>query len=206
MEIFEQAAKFWQTNQPAELSPLAVKHLEETLEYAGKHPEAVIERAGQLDAAITRFNQQRIAGVFDPDAVNSKKLAEEILEVNETLPLLAEMPADEASRSSFFSGFLRLVHHHYYTSLDKPKLEDSNLLITGLLVDGYSFALRAKRAIEHKHTSGKDDLIICNSICEMVEPGILQTEMYLANWYKPDYGLSPDFCDRINNQFVNLKQ
>ena len=81
------------------------------------------------------------------------------------------------------------------------------MLITGLLVDGYGFALRAKRAVEHKRTNptGHDDLIIVNAICEMVQPGTLQTEMYLANWYKPDFGLSQDFCNRIKRQFGDLK-
>ena len=39
----------------------------------------------------------------------------------------------------------------------------------------------------------------------MTEPGALQTEMYLANWFKPDYGLSQEFCDRISKQFGDLK-
>ena len=57
---------------------------------------------------------------------------------------------------------------------------------------------------ERKPTIGKDDLIIVSAICEMTETGILQTEMYLANWFKPDYGLSQNFCDRISGQFRDL--
>jgi len=199
VHLFNQAGEFFKKGEHAQLSQLAIKHLETTLELAKRHPEKVAKRARELDAAIAHFNAQMEAGIFKPDEVNSKKLAEEILEPGETLPLLSEMPLDPQSSNAFFNGFLNLVHHHYYTFLDKPELEDPNLLITGLLVDGYGFALRAKRAIEHKHTVGKDDLIIVNAICEMVQPGTLQTEMFLANWYKPDYGLSKDFCDRIAN-------
>lgn len=112
---------------------------------------------------------------FKPDETNSRKLAEEILEPNTRLPLLSEMPLDTPSTSSFFAGFLTLVHYHYYTFVDKQEIEDPNLLITGLLVDGYGFALRAKRALEHRRTVGKDDLIIVNAICEMIQPGTLQT-------------------------------
>lgn len=124
-----------------------------------------------MDAAITRFNRQRVGGGFAPDEVNCIKLATEILADEETLPQLAEMPADNLSRLSFFKGFLNLIKHHYYTFLDNPDQENPKILITGLLVDGYSFALRAKRALKHQHTVGRDDLIICNSMCEMVQPG-----------------------------------
>lgn len=205
VEILNQAVDYWKTADHAELSPLSFKHLTETLDYVQQHPEEVAKRAQELDMTISRFNTQRELKAFGSDEENSKKLADEILAPTETLPLLAEMPADKSSRFSFFAGFKNLVHHGYYTFLDKPQLEDPKILITGLLVDGYGFALRAKRAIEHKQTVGKDDLIIVNAICEMVQPGTLQTEMYLANWFKPDNGLSQKFCDRIAKQFGDLK-
>src|SRR3990167_6296018 len=207
VQIFEQAAEFWKTSQPAELSPLAVEHLEATLAYAKEHPKAVAERAQQLDTAIVRFNEQREKRTFKSDEVNSKKLAEQILAPKENLPTLPEMPSSVDSRAAYFSGLANLIRYHYYTFVDKLELEDPKMLITGLLVDGYGFALRAKRAVEHKRTNptGHDDLIIVNAICEMVQRGTLQTEMYLANWYKPDFGLSQDFCNRIKRQFGDLK-
>lgn len=201
VEIFNQALDFWRTGQTPELPALAVKHIEASLEFAREYPEAVISRAQQLDAAIARFNRQRAADVFAPDEVNCRKLATEILAKDETLPQLAEMPADNLSRQSFFRGFLNMTKHHYYTFLDKPDLEDPKILITGLLVDGYGFALRIKRAVEHRQTVGKDDITIVYAVCEMAEPGELQTEMYLANWYKFGFGLSQEFCVRIKNQF-----
>lgn len=202
VQIFQSAIEFWQRGERAELSPLAVEHIEAALNYAHEHPEAVLERAEQLDAAIRQFNQQRKSGGFKADEVNSKKLATEILAVDEPLSLLGEMPQDTKTRNAFFKGFLDMVHNHYYTFLDKEELFDPKILISGLLVDGYSFALRLKRALEHKHTVGKDDLIICNAICEMVQPGTLQEEMVKANWYKPDYGLQPEFCERVKQQYA----
>ena len=205
LEIFNQAADYWQSRQAVELPALAVEHIEATLVYAREHPEEVNERARQLDAAIARFNQQRVRGGFATDEVNCKKLATKILADDETLPQLAELPDDSLSREAFFEAFLNMTKHHYYTFLDKPEIEYPKILITGLLVDGYGFALRAKRAIEYKHTVGKDDITIVYAICEMVGPGPLQTEMYLANWYKFGYGLSQEFCERISQQFGVLK-
>jgi len=205
MEIFQQAYKFWVTNDHTRLSELAIRHIDQALNYVRENPLEVEERAGQLDAAITRFNQKRKVNDFGDDEVCSKKLAEEILGPNEILPLLAEMPTNIGIRFSFFAGFLNLIYHHYYTFVDRPEIADPKLLITGLLVDGYGFSLRAKRIFEKKPTIGKDDLIIVNAICEMTEPGTLQTEMYLANWFKPDYGLSQDFCDMLSKQFGDLK-
>lgn len=203
--LFNKAAEFWRNNKHTELSSLGTNHIENVLRYAKEHPEEVEKRAKQLDAAIARFNEQRASGIFKPDEENSKRLAKEILEPKETLPLLSEMPSGLKEVYPFFAAFTNLIRHGYYTFVDKPELNDPNLLITGLLVDGYGVALRAKRAIEHRHTVGKDDLIIVNTICEMVQPGTLQTEMYLANWFKPDYGLATDFCDRIAKQFGGLK-
>lgn len=206
IQIFQSAVEFWQRGERAELSPLVVEHIEAALNYAHEHPEAVLERAKQLDAAIRQFNQQRKSEGFKAaDKVNSKKLATEILAVDEPLPLLGEMPQDTKTRNAFFRGFLDMIHNHYYTFLDKQELFDPKILISGLLVDGYSFALRAKRAVEHKHTGGKDDLIICNAICEMVQPGTLQEEMVKANWYKvtpdPDFSLDARLCERVKQQY-----
>jgi hypothetical protein len=205
VNLFNKAAEFWTSNSHAELSPLGEEHMKKVLAYAKEHPEEVEERAKQLDMAIARFNEKRLSGTFGTDEENSSRLANEILEPGETLPLLSEMPSGPNETSPFFAAFTNLIHHGYYTFVNKPELEDPKLLITGLLVDGYGVALRAKRAIEHKHTVGKDDLVIVNAICEMVQPGTLQTEMYLANWYKPDFGLTPEFCERIAKQFGELK-
>ena len=203
--LFRRADEFWNDDPHSDLSPLGNEHIKKVLSYAKEHPEEVEDRAKQLELAISRFNKNRDSGTFKTDEENSNKLANEILEPNETLPLLSEMLSGDNEVTPFFAAFTNLIHHGYYTFLDKPELEDPKLLITGLLVDGYGVALRAKRAIERKHTVGKDDLIIVNAICEMVQPGTLQKEMYLSNWYKPDYGLSPAFCDRISKQYGDLK-
>lgn len=204
---FGQASEFWDTDKHIPLSEIGEANIQRVLEYVKTPPGrvAVAQRGRQLDAAITNFNNLKQIRPFNgPFEVESKKLAETILAPNEELPTLSEMPQEPTDSFPFFSGFSKLIHHGYYTFVDKKPLETTeelNMLITGFLVDGYGFALRAKRTLEKRHGVPKSDLTIVNAICEMVPSGELQTEMYQANWYKSNYGLTPEFCAHIKSQF-----
>jgi hypothetical protein len=210
IQYFDKAAEFWNSDEHIHLSEIGDANIRRVLEYAktSEGRVAVAHRGRELDAAIANFNNVRQTRTFEePFEKESKILAESILTPDEQLPKLADMPQESGDTPPFFKGFARLIHHKYYTFVDKKKLESSeelNSLITGLLVDGYGFALRAKRAHEKQPSIPKSDLTIVNAICEMVPPGELQTEMYKANWYKPDYGLTPEFCTHIASQQAKL--
>lgn len=216
IELFKQISDFWKTDSNREgLSPLAVKNIQKVVEYS-QTPEgsqAINERAKQLDEAIKRFNEIRRSRQFEgPNEKESKRLSEEILTKDARFPLLSETPLDTNSITPYLVGFKRLLttNIHYYTFLDKKEAvtqEDMNSLITGILVDGYAgFAFRGRKAAEGQPSKvGRADLTAVNTICEMVGPGELQTEMFKANWYKPDYGLSPEFCNQIRIQFTPIQ-
>lgn len=204
---FDLANSYWRTGERQHLTEMGEENLKRVLEYS-QTPEgrvAVSDRGGQLNRAIGNFNYfRRIVGFNGSFQKEATLLAKEILEPDENLPILSDLPRDEASTQSFLQGFTKLIHHGYYTFVDRTRLstpDELNILITGLLVDGYGFAVRGKRAYEKRRGYPKSDLTIVNAICEMVPSGNMQKEMYQSNWYKPDYGLTPEFCAFIAKQY-----
>ncbi|MFZ2199722.1 MAG: hypothetical protein WAV40_02960 [Microgenomates group bacterium] len=206
-KYFDIAHSYWSAGERPHLVEIGEENLKRVFRYS-QTPEgrvSVSKRGGQLNRGIGNFNyiRQKV-GFNGPYQKESAFLAKKILEPGENLPILSELPQDEPSTLLFFQGFLKLMRRGYYTFVDKKELstlEDLNILITSLLVDGYGFAVRGKRAYEKRQGHPKSDLTIVNAICEMVPRGEMQSEMYRSNWYKPDYGLTPEFCNFIARQY-----
>lgn len=200
---FAQAEDFWHTLAHPKMSELNVSHLESMLAFADAHPEGVARRGQQLDDTISLFNSLKISGDFPPDAVNAAKLVT-LLGPEEKLPLLSELMRERDSLFFFYHIFTGYMNTGLYTFMNKSAVSDPRLLVTGSLVDGYGFADRVKRKVKRKNILGIQNTIV-NVISELVQPGALQTDMFLMNWYTTKWGLTESCCARVAGQLGDIQ-
>lgn len=205
LRLFQQAeAYFNQSSYRDTLPPHSVQRIESMFAHVRKHPEVVKERAEQLDQAVINFNSDQTSGVFDPSKVNAIELGSTLrtLGHGEKLPLIqeTEIPQDV---NKFFSAFARRIKRGYYSFVRDLKDSPNKLMdymVMAMLVDGYGLAIKMKRIVENRHVVKQD--IVVNTICEEVNPGILQDEMYETGWYDPKWGFSPEFCEQVKADYL----
>lgn len=199
--LFALAEKYFKQSQNHEGLPhkFTTTRIVDMFKYVQEHPGVVREREQQLDKAIANFNSNHLSRKFDEGKDNARKLSK-ALGAREELPLLSKMEIPQ-DINKFFEAFERRILRGYYTFVqaleDSPKLTD--YLVMSMLVDGYGLAIKTKKFAENGQVL--DDVIVVNAVCEEVDPGILQDEIFETGWYNQEWGFSPQFCEQVRASY-----